>query len=520
MRIRAALIGASSAWEQLLLQEGLPFAVVDLSRENLGGEYSVAIVHRPLHTGEREALESYLASGGALLGDAKQCAGLGGSAVREEFLEFIAGEGKAPFRSVFLADLALAGSVPAEATHLRSQQNGFVVFAGPLAGGIAVLLPFDAGAAASDTRSGDKTFYSRNERLPSERVSVVAKGEVRHLVSEALEFLHLSRGIPYAHLWYFPGNATNVFCFRVDTDSAPKADIEELHLIARDRGIGLTWFLDVGSHEPLLHYFAAMVGQEIGVHCYDHRVEDSTGTNYANFAKAKKILEAVGLHPEGLAVPYGIWTPSLAAVTRELGFRYSSEFSFAYDTLPLAPATASEVYGVLQVPIHPICVGSLRQVGYSQRQMQVYFAMIAEMKMRRHEPLLFYHHPSHQGWDTVKSIFGWAGKKGVVPMTLGGYARWWEERGKVRAEIRAEGNWLLANATSTVQAAEAGVWIRVVRKGGKEAIVPLSQRLELDLVPWNGPSLIQMPEDIRRVREFDPRQMLGKLFNTMIRRMR
>lgn len=520
MRIRAALIGGSSAWEQLLLQEGLPFAVVDLSQGNLGTEYSVAIIHSPLQSGEKEALESYLAGGGALLGDAKHCAGIGGSAVREEQLEYISGEGKAPFRSVLLADLALAGAVPAEATHLRSQQNSFAVFAGPLGGGYAVLLPFDAGAAVSDTRSGDKTFYSRYDRLPSERVSIVAKGEVRHLVSEAFEFLHLARGIPYAHLWYFPGNAANVFGFRVDTDGAPKADIEELHSIARERGIGLTWFLDVGSHEPWLHHFAAMVGQEIGVHCYEHRVEKSTGANYTNFAKAKKILEAVGLQPEGFAVPYGTWTPSLATVTRELGFRYSSEFSFAYDTLPLSPATATEVYGVLQVPIHPICVGSLRQVGYSPRQMQAYYAMVAELKIRRHEPLLFYHHPSHQAWDTVKSIFGWARKKGVVPMTLGGYARWWEERGKIRPDFRAEGNWLRADATSTVQAAEAAVWIRLVRKGGKEAIVPLSQRLELDLVPWRDPLPVQVPEDIRRVREFDPRQMLGKLFNTMIRRMR
>jgi hypothetical protein len=142
------------------------------------------------------------------------------------------------------------------------------------------------------------------------------------------------------------------------------------------------------------------------------------------------------------------------------------------------------------------------------------------MKMRRHEPLFFYHHPSHQAWDTVKSIFGWAGKRGVVPMTLGGYARWWEERGKVRPEIRAEGNWLRVDTTATIQAAESGVWIRLVRNGGKEAIVPLSQRLELDLVSWSEPSPIQVPEDIRRVREFDPRRMLGKLFNSMIRRMR
>jgi hypothetical protein len=520
MRIRAALVGPSCAWEQILIQEGFPYSVADLSRESLVDEYSVAIVHRPLSSLEKEAIEAYLRSGGALLGDARHCAGIGGTAIREEPLEYLVGEGNNPFRSLLLIDLVLPGAIPVEATHLRYQQNSFGAFAGSLAGGWAVLIPFSADTAVSDTRVGDKTFYARYERLPSERVSIIAKGEIRHLVSEALEFLHVARGLPYAHLWYFPDNATNVFAFRVDSDGAPKSDIETLYAVAHERGIGLTWFLDVKSHEPWLPYFVAMVGQEIGVHCYEHRVDDSTGANYMNFAKAKKILEAVGLRPEGFAAPFGIWTPGLAAVTRELGFRYSSEFSYAYDSFPLQPATTAEVFGVLQVPIHPICVGSLRQVGYTPRQMQAYFTMAAEWKMRRRDPLFFYHHPSHQGWDTVKSIFGWAGKTGVRPMTFGSYARWWEERGRVRPEIHSDGNWVRTDATTTVQAEEARVWLRIVRKGGKEAIMPLSQRLELDMATWSDPPAFQVPDDIRRVREFDPRRVLGRLFDSMIRRMR
>lgn len=520
MRIRAALIGPSRAWEQLLLQEGFPYSVVDPRTQTLPDQYSVAIVHRDPDAAEREILGNYLRLGGALLGDVRHCAGIGGMGYREEYVQYILGEGKPPFRSLFLADLALSGAIPLEAADLRLSSNSYGVFAGPLSGGWAVLLPFDPGAALCDFRTGKKTFYSRYERLPAEQVSLVAKGEVRHIVREALEYLHLARGFPYVHLWYFPEDASNVFAFRVDSDAAPWNDVETLYRLAQERRLSLSWFLDVKSHESRLSHFAAMVGQEIGVHCYEHRVEHSTGANFSNFGKAKKILEAVGFKPEGFAAPFGIWTPDLAAVTQELGFRYSSEFSFAYDTLPLSPATSTEVFGVPQLPVHPICIGSLRQVGYTPRQMQEYFMMAVRWKMERREPLFFYHHPSHRGWETVSAILETSATKGVRSLTLGQFAHWWEQRLKVHPEIRTEGQWLHLDAASTIQSDESGVWMRVVRRGGQEAIIPLSGRVEFDHLTWSDPPAFTPPQDIHRIREFDPRRMLGDLYESMIRRIR
>jgi hypothetical protein len=439
---------------------------------------------------------------------------------REEYVHYLLGEGRSPFRSLLLADLAVNGAIPNEAAELRLPNNTFGAFAGPLSGGWAVLLPFDPGAAMCDFRTGKKTFYSRHERLPAEKVSLVAKGEVRHIVREALEYLHLMRGIPYVHLWYFPEDALNVFAFRVDSDAAQWNDVETLHRLAQEKGTNLSWFLDVKSHESWLSHFAAMVGQEIGVHCYEHRVEQSTGANLLNFGKAKKILEAVGFKPEGFAAPFGVWTPDLAVVTQELGFRYSSEFSFAYDTLPLSPATSAEVFGVPQIPIHPICIGSLRQVGYTARQMQEYFTMATQWKMERREPLFFYHHPSHHGWETVSAILNASTTKGIRPMTLGQFAHWWDQRSKVHPEIRSEARWLHLDPASTVQADESEVWMRVVRHGGQEAIIPLTGRVELDHLTWRDPPTFTVPEDVHRMREFDPRRMLGDLYNSMIRRMR
>ncbi len=519
MRLRAALIGPSRGWEQLLLQEGFPFAIADLEKEDLGQEYSLVVVHRPLTGREAGIVSEYLARGGALLGDASACRGVSGMESRDEFIEYLVGDGSLPFRSLALADIGLPGSIAAEALAVRTQQNSFAVFAGPVGRGWGVLLPFAPDLAVMDGRAHAKSFYAPFDRLPSENVSTVAKGEVRHLIREALTYLHACRGIPYAHLWYFPGEARNVFAFRVDSDAAPRSAVDRLYDLSRRHDVPLTWFLDVKSHEPWIQHFAAMTGQEFGVHCYDHRVSGDRAANAENFRKAKAVMEAVGFHPEGFAAPFGIWNPGLADVTRELRFRYSSEFACAYDTLPFHPASIRGT-GVLQIPIHPICPGSLRRAGCADHRMLQYFSLVASWKIARREPLIFYHHPSHESWETVESILSLAGLPGVRPVTFGGYARWWERRTGIRPDLRIERGWLTVDRTSGGMLAESDVMVRVVMPDGREALISPGERLDLELLRWEDPPVFSPPGDLRRMREFDPRRMLGDLYTSMLRRMR
>ncbi len=520
MRLRAALIGPSFGWEQLLLQEGFPFAVADLDREDLAEEYSLAVVHRPLSRREHEAVSEYLARGGALLGDAASCRGIARMGVREEFIEYLVGDGSPPFRSLALADIGLPGAIAGESVTVRTQLNSFAVFAGPLGKGWAVLLPFAADLALMDRRAHPKSFYAPFDRLPSENVSTVGKGEVRHLVRESLAFLHASRGIPYAHLWYFPGDARNVFAFRVDSDAATRRDVDRLYELSRKHDVPFTWFLDVKSHESWLQHFAAMTGQEFGVHCYDHRVSGDHAVNAANFGKAKAMMEAVGFQTEGFAAPFGLWNRGLSAATKELGFRYSSEFSYAYDTLPFSPVFPFEDPGVPQIPVHPICPGSLRQVGCADKKMPQYFSVVASWKFSRREPLFFYHHPGHESWETVESILSLAALPGIRATTLGAFARWWEQRAVLHPIIRDDKGWLIVDRGSSGQMAESDVMVRVVSPEGKEAIVSPGERLDLELVSWQEPPAFSPPGDLRRIREFDPRRMLGDLYNSMTRRMR
>ena len=518
MRLRAAIVGPSRPWEELLTQEGFPWDVVDVRRTPLAGEYSVAIVHRSLDPEEREVLAAYMRSGGAVLGDAAHSTGFCSTSARADYLEYVVGDGV--FADVHLCALGMRGAISKEAAYGRTQTGFHAIFAGEMCGGLAVLLPFSVPLAMADERPAVTSFYARHERLPSERVSAVAKGEVRHLVRASLEFLHVERGLPYVHLWYYPEGSTNVFGFRVDTDGASRGETDELYRIAHNSGVRMSWFLDLRACEPRLEQFRAMVGQEIGLHCYEHREPAGEGALRADMEKGLRILQAAGFHPEGFAAPYGFWKPFVSSLPRALGLHYSSEFSFAYDTTPLAPTGLSGVHGVLQIPIHPICPGSLRRAGFSSSAMIDYYRYVVAQKRGRQEPLIFYHHPSHRMPEVIEMVCAEAKVSGTRTMTLGEYAAWWERRSPISLRMETEGDELRLDPADVLRCAEGDVAVRVARRGRKECIIPPAGRASLSLLPWRDRESVIAPEDIRRTRAFDLQRLLGTMHHTIIRRTR
>ena len=257
MNICIGLVAGGPAWDQLCMQEGVPFRLVDpaipLSHESC----SLLVINRPLSWDERSNVEAFLGSGGAILGSAHDLNGVGGTTVRKEWLEYIVPDNESVINGVSLLDVGFEGSIPGEANAFRTPSNTFALFAGPLRGGYAVILPFRVGELLGDTRMADKSFYASPDRLPSERVSSAGKGELRHLIHRSFEYLHHARGLPYVHLWYFPADNRNVMAFRVDTDGALRPDIDALYRVARNNEVPLTWFLDVKSCAAALPWRAA-----------------------------------------------------------------------------------------------------------------------------------------------------------------------------------------------------------------------------------------------------------------------
>jgi hypothetical protein len=516
VKIQIGLAGHSSGWEQLCVQEGIPYSVLDLSSQEISDECSILAVNRPLSLKEREVVERYLRNGGAVIGYTRHLLEVAGIEGTEQQLKYVVADHEDIFPDIYLLDLGVQGMIPRGANALRTDTGTFAVAACPLGGGFAVVLPFDVDAVFLDARPANKSFYFKLDRLPSERVSLVAKGELRQLVHSAFKYLHHVRGIPHVHLWYFPNDLQNVFAFRIDTDGASREEIDTLYSLGQ--GVAMSWFLDVKSHEQWLRHFTYFTGQEISLHCYEHRTYPTFEANLRNIRKGLQEMRRVGIQASGFTAPFGIWNPELARAIDEVGVEYSSEFSYSYDTLPLF-AEANVRFRTLQVPIHPICIGSMSRVGYTDAQMHDYFSMIIKQKLSRNEPLFFYHHPSHQRWDVIDDLFRLVRQPGIENMTMSAYARWWKRRIGVKFTMN------LAGGDVHIQHAEGDmpndVWLHVVNPSGGEATLQISASIDLKSVrQWTFPEKpAPPPQDLRRIREFDPRQMVGELYNTLIRKL-
>lgn len=516
MNLRAGIVGRSPLWEQLLAIEGIPFGSVDPSSAD--DECSILVIAGPLADHDRAAVERYLASGGALVGYAEFATGIGGTRSRRERIDYLLPDGNDEiFPDIGILDLAIEGSIPREANCLRTHQNIFSAFAGQLGGGYAVLLPFDPAAMMGDGRFAQKSFYADRERLPSERVSMVSKGEIVRVLHRSFRYLHHVRGIPYVHVWYFPDGKRNVSAFRVDTDKGSREEIDTLAHLAVEHDVGMSWFVDVRSHEDWLHHFAFLAGQEIGVHCYEHVTYSSFEENHRNIAKAKRKLELAGISVPGFAAPFGVWNPGLARAIDKLVFEYSSEFSYAYDTFPFYPANGEEIFLTPQIPIHPVCIGSLKRVGYTPDQMKTLFWRTIDAKLQRDEPLFFYHHPTHRCWDVVEFMFEYLEEQEIESLTLLEFARWWRTRLKFHPVLIFEpGDLTIAGSTGEDDA----VWLHIIDPAGREVFHPACKHLALDALDWTPPrAAYRVPADIRRIREFDPRRALGDLFATVQRKL-
>lgn len=514
MRLQIGLLGTSIPWQEILAQEGVSW--VQVNDPVLYDACSAVVIAKPLDATERAEIAAYLKKGGGILSFAGYINGVAGTTTRQERIDYIVAHHDTLFPSVHLMDLGVIGEVPKEANCLRTQQLTHAVFAGMLGGGCAVLLPFDPAAVVADIRSAHKRFYAPWERLPSERVSAVSKGEVVRLVHDALTYLHSERGLPYVHAWYFPFGERSLFAFRVDTDKGSKAEVDELSHLALSKNIRMSLFADVKSHEQWLQHFAYLSGHEVGVHCYEHRTFETYKENLENITVAKKKLNQVGVSAAGFSAPFGMWNIGLARAIDEIDFEYSSEFSYAYDALPLFPVSAEKRYNTLQIPIHPVCIGSMLQVGYSAARMKEYFRRTIALKVRRNEPLFFYHHPSHHGWEVLETVFEIINEKKIENMTFIEFAHWWKKRLGTRFDAEFRDSRLFLKSITR----DLSVWYRVIAPDGRELLLEGdcdAVPSELAFLPHRAPAT--PPDDIFRVREFDPRRELADLFTTITRKL-
>jgi hypothetical protein len=64
------------------------------------------------------------------------------------------------------------------------------------------------------------------------------------------------------------------------------------------------------------------------------------------------------------------------------------------------------------------------------------------------------------------------------------------------------------------------VALHAMRGDGTEAMFNPAEQVVLGTLSWQRETAFSNPPDIRRIREIDPRRLLGDLYNAMLRRLK
>jgi len=300
---------------------------------------------------------------------------------------------------------------------------------------------FSSGSFASGT-SVWKRFEGVNGKNPIENVSFINKAGIREKVICEVKKELFRQNLPYIHLSHCPAGYRNISIFRIDCDKADRDSFFKLAGLSLRHNFKFTWFVDVKSQEGYLNEITAIMsdGHDVQLHCYDHETYKNYKANLNNIKKGKDLLERAGIPVVGFASPFGKWNSSLNRVLEELSIEYSSEFSAGYDDMPFFMPLVTRMSHVLQIPVHPVCIGSLRNAGFTVEEMMSYFDRIIGLKYQRNSPLIFYGHPLNE-IDKYPEVLGFVldklnSFKDVWHTTMTEYSRWWKHR--LNSEYRVE----------------------------------------------------------------------------------
>lgn len=268
-----------------------------------------------------------------------------------------------------------------------------------------------------------KRFLSHFGVQPDEMVNKVSRDALCDVIDLSIQKLLRVQHLPFIKKWTSP-KPKPIFGFRIDSDYGTKESLQEIYFLLNKHEIKATWFLHIKAHEDWLHYFKQLKGQEFALHGYEHGCSNSDKKIYSNIETGLSKLKKADIQSYGFCAPYGIWNEGLEKAISSYDFLYTSEFTTGYDGVPFYQGDLSN----LQIPVHPICTGSLSRKRYSSADIQSYFLDTYKRKRQLFKPILFYHHPLQIAWNIFDEIFAQANSDKLTNLTFREYAEFWNRR--------------------------------------------------------------------------------------------
>ncbi|MAO64755.1 MAG: hypothetical protein CL666_07120 [Balneola sp.] len=440
-RICIGIQELDEGWSAVLDQIGVCYEKVNYDLE-LAQNYSAIILNETPDSYSVSELHQYMKDGGALVELKGIHPFLHRHHFRKEHIETLFNNtSNENFRHIPYLDLFSEVEFHNEATlfegliHFQVWKRGVIGFFGA-----------DPSKLIHKTGYKRKRFYSESGFYPDEIVSKVSKHALLQSFVVMLRQLHYRRSLPFVQKWTSPDKKP-VFGFRIDTDFADQEAIDRLYQVLHKNKVKGTWFLHVKAHEEWLSAFKDLEDQELALHGYDHGTSKAVSKTRDNISTGQELLQQNNIESDGFCAPYGIWNKALERAISDFNFKYSSEFTFTYDGFPLKPEKPFPI----QVPVHPICTGSLSRKRYDEAAMASYFAQVLQRKLGRFEPVIFYHHPLQPGLQVWDHLFKLINAQELTNLTFLEFAEFWNSRAQINFEAVFDGNSVLIESDSASQ---------------------------------------------------------------------
>ena len=403
--LKLCYIGQEPGLISALKQEGIAFS----ARKGLGdGELkSVATVYlgKKISAHEKDILKGHLTNRGAVVFDR----------MNKDLRFHLAGE------RIKGEGLLILEDIEAYKSH-----NGYLIY-----------INKDLNKIFLHTGSLKKEFITAAGAV-RERVAFYSKSFARELLSRGLLLAQQLRQYPFARLWYYPDGYLSLFNFRFDLDEDTDGGLNKLKSDSSDYRDCTSWFVCCASFKNNRDKIKDLAeeGFDIQSHGYYHHTYGDRGQNLNNIKRSLEYLRGINDNIEGFVAPLGRWNRGLQQTLQELSFLYSSEFSLDYDNLPFYPVISGSFSTVLQIPIHPVCLGLyLASEIRDEEIIRRYFDSVIFKKYNLNQPIILYGHPNHSlgkssqlQADIYKRV---TSLSGLWRVRLSDLARWWNKRDKI-----------------------------------------------------------------------------------------
>ena len=279
---------------------------------------------------------------------------------------------------------------------------------------------------------------------PTESVAVRSTALTVFFFLKLLTQVFEVQGLLFPALGFYPSGKRSLFSCRIDADEWDEAVCDPFFRKLKPYSRGVSVFFSAANYSgsPNTIRDCAAAGAEVLSHGYYHYTYRSARQNRLNLAKASEFLNGLGIFSRGFAAPHGRWNQGLQKVLEDLGYLYSSDFSYDYDSFPSYPFSRDGFSRVLQIPIHPVCSGVCLEAsrsGFTHQILLPYFKDVFLRKYYAGLPVIFYDHPTAWAVENFKLIEKWFDLakefSDVWICPMGDFATWWSQRTEVNVRL-------------------------------------------------------------------------------------